>query len=347
MTVHVPHFAEAAFHDRLVAAAARRADQPAFVEKHRGVWVSRRWRDAVAEIDRLAAGLRRLGLAVGGSVAFEGEISVHLLLAAAAVRAAGGRVVAVATTATLAERRAVLADPRIVAAVVQSREAVAAWQVAAGGRPLPIVFDHVSAGGRAPAETVTTFAALRRLAEPLGWAASLDRSVPHASGRLAWVEESTEWAEGLDVVLDRWLDDGIAVAVPERIAAAARDRVEIRPTEWTASVGRAERAAAAIRERLPQRGSVGAWLVAAALGRSAGPLSAATVGLLRRHAGLSRIAAVAIHDGTGRLPNADTQSLFRALRAPLVPDRREAPARDGAARREPAAAQLVAAGAAS
>src|SRR6266496_4632822 len=100
MTAPHAHDEETRFADRLIAAARRNAGAPALLHKERGTWVMRRWGDVLDEIDRLVAGLRHLGLSPGGQVAIDGEITAHLFLAGAAIRAAGGRILSVPVSAS-------------------------------------------------------------------------------------------------------------------------------------------------------------------------------------------------------------------------------------------------------
>jgi len=318
MTARSPEGPQAPFLYRLLATAGRAPGAIALVHKHRGVWVTRHWRDVVGEIDRFAAGFRRLGVADGAAVAVEGEITARLFLVAAGALAAGARLRAVPPTVSAAERARVLADPSVAAVVAQGREAVAAWGDASeGGRQEPVVIDHATAGGRAPAPGVVTIEALRSMGETRGWEDCLRLGPAGRSARPSWVEESTGWVAGLDLLLDRWVDDGRPFALPELLAAAGRDRAEARPEVWIASVDRIEAAAAAIRERLPEPASLTGLLVAEALSNPRTPWSIATLGLVRRKLGLSRLDGVEAHPATRREPSAETARLFAGLGVPL------------------------------
>lgn len=284
------------FLDRLIATARRNAGQPALLHKRRGVWVVRRWGDVLEEIDRLTGGLRHLGLTAGGRVAIDGEITARLLLASAAVRAAGGRIVAVPLTASSEELDRVVADPAIDLVIGQGRDTVAEWREATRNRrEVPIIFDHATPDSRPPGAGIVTLPLLKKLGKPEGWAKSIDRTPRDHNLPVTWVEESTDWAAGLDIVLDHWISSGEPLALPEILAAAARDRREIAPQRWIASDARLQQSEDSIRERLPERKSISGWLVKGALNGAAAPWFAVTRAALRSRLGLRRLVAVTSH----------------------------------------------------
>jgi len=306
------------FLDGLVATARARADEPALIHKHRGVWVSRRWRDVLAEIDRLAAGLRSLGLAPGDLVAVDGEITARLFLTAAAVLASGGRILAVPISASAEELDRVLQDPAVALVLGQGRETVAEWSAATTKqRRVPIIFDHATPDSRPPDEGMVTLDNLRGLGAPLGWAEGLATTPPDGVEEILWTEETTDWREGLDVLLTDWISEGVPLALPELLAAAARDRAEIGPGRWIASIDRIERVAGTIRERLPERTSATGRLVAGALGGSRTPWAVGLSALLRKRIGLARLTGVEVYGPPGRDPSLEARQLFLQLGVPL------------------------------
>lgn len=287
---------EIPFLDRLLATARRNAGQPALLHKRRGVWVLRRWVDVLEEVDRLAAGLRHLGLTEDGRVAIDGEVTGRLLLAGAAVRAVGAEIVTVPLAATHEELDGVVADPSITLVIGQGRDTVEEWSVATRNRrQVPIVFDHATPDSRPPAKDIVTLPLLKMLGKPAGWAKSVDRTGNTSGLPVTWVEESTDWQGGLDIVLDHWVSSGEPLALPELLAAAARDRCEIAPQRWIASGPRLLANEAVIRESLPARASLSGWLVDGALSGSAAPWFSLTRLALRSRLGLGRLVAITSH----------------------------------------------------
>lgn len=281
------------FLDRLIATARRNAGQPALLHKRRGVWVVRRWADVLEEIDRLAAGLRHLGVSEGSRVAIDGEINARLLLSGAAVRAVGAEIVAVPLSASAEELDRVVADPTVSLVIGQGRDTVEEWSEATlNRREVPIVFDHTTPDSRAPRAGIVTLPLLKMLGKPLGWAKSVDRKPTDTKLPVTWVEESTEWADGLEIVLDHWVSSGEPLALPELLAAAARDRREVAPQRWIASEVRLRQSELAIRERLPARKSLTGWLVGGALKGAAAPWFTLTRALLRNRLGFRRLIAI-------------------------------------------------------
>lgn len=298
MTFHAPIAAETGFLDRLLAAAGRSPAAASILHTRRGRRVVRRWRDVVAEADRYAAGFARHGLGEGKALVVEGEITPRLLIAAVAARAAGARVIAASPQANAAERAAILRRTQVAAVLVQSREAVEAWSEAAEG--VAIVLDHVTAGGDGAATGVETLDGLRAAAPPRGWATRL----PEAGGTprigpSVWVEETTAWRDGVETILDRWLDEAATLALPELLAAADRDRRDAAPAAWIVSSGRLEAAAGAFRARLPEPTTLTGRLVARALAAPSAPWARPLIGLIRRRLGLGALAAVELHEDAG------------------------------------------------
>lgn len=296
MTVHDSNREEALFVDRLIATARRDRGSPALLHKTRGAWVVRRWGEALDEIDRLAAGIRHLGLSAQGKVAVDGEITADLILVGAAIRAAGGHILSVPLSASGEELDRVLDDSAVDLVIGQGRDTVARWSER-NRRQIPIIFDHATPDSRPPADGIVTLAALRTLGERKGWSkdvgvASRGRSLP-----VTWFEESTDWREGLDILLDHWLASGEPVAVPELLAAASRDRLELAPQNWIASLARLERNERLIRERLPERKSLAGRLVEGALHGSRAPWFSLTRWRLRNRLGLGRLQAIDVHPG--------------------------------------------------
>lgn len=309
MTAPYAHDEETRFVDRLIATARRNAGAPALLHKERGTWMMRRWGDVLDEIDRLAAGLRHLGLSPGGQVAIDGEITAPLFLAGATIRAAGGRILSVPGSASPQELDQVLDDPSVDLVIGQGRDTVARWSER-NRRRIPIIFDHATPNSRPPGDGIVTLATLKVLGEPAKW--SKDTAAPSRSRSLpvTWFEESTDWVEGLDILLDHWVSSGEPVALPELLAAASRDRLELSPQNWIASLSRLEFNERSIRERLPERSSAAGWLVDGALGGARLPWFSLTRTRLRDRLGLGRLASIDVHPGleSGRAP-----ALFRQL----------------------------------
>ena len=107
-----------------------------------------------------------------------------------------------------------------------------------------------------------------------------------------WVDEGTEWQDGLSHVLQRWLGQGEGLAFPETSESASRDRREITPTDLLLSPRRVEALAAEIEARLAPPGSWRRWACDWALAnqqRAAGRRLKARVRRLLGFARLRRI----------------------------------------------------------
>ena len=71
----------------LLAHARQRPDRPAMREKDYGIWQSWSWADTAAEVEALAAGLKRLGFTRGDKLAIIGDNRPRLYWAIAATQA--------------------------------------------------------------------------------------------------------------------------------------------------------------------------------------------------------------------------------------------------------------------
>lgn len=309
--------------DRLIEAARRDPKSSALRHKHRGAWDAWSWRSLVAAVDRFASGLRRHGVEAGSVVAFAGEVSPNFLIGALATRAIGAAVISIAPGAGTAAIAAALRGLPVRLAVVQGREALAEWIQAgqAAATSIPIVFDHVTPEGRSPHPSVSPIASLRDHAAEQGWVETLgvSSSAPRRKSTL-WVEATTTWPDGLDIITDLWLVTGETLALPELLAASARDRFEIRPNRWIASSDRLIAATVEITGRLPSGGGPAARFVAHAMGSSRSMSIAAPFvwGLLRYRLGLSRLNFVEVGDDHRRTKQGEEAgALFAALGAPL------------------------------
>ena len=322
MTAQAPH----AFLDRLLSAAVARGDQTALVFKSRGTWQALSWSAVLEQIGRAASGLSHLGVTPGGYVAFDGEITPRLLIVAAAAKAIGAELVAVPLAASRARLDALILDPRVQFVAGHGRETVAEWQrFSEGHRRVPILFDHVTPESKSPGEGVFTFQQLTSLALQPGWSASLAPAQDTRKARTLWFAETTDWEQGLDTLLDRWLGEAIAVALPESRRAADRDQAELEPDLWLASAVSLSRSATAFTERLPAVGQL-RRLIDATLAGGQAPWHAVLRFLLRRRTGLSRLSRIDL--APGQVAPAEAARFFGGLglsldgsTAPVVPDR--------------------------
>lgn len=318
MTQHFASIGQDQFLSRLITTAKERADTPALIHKQRGRWIFWRWRDALHEVDVLASGLRQLGLRPRRTAVVDGEVGANLFLVSAAVRAAGARLCPVALTATGDELVHILSDSTVGVVIAQGREALAEWNAAARSvRGVPIVFDHTTPDNRSPESGVVTFDELKRLGRPANWAAGVQATRRNRPSVLTWFEESTDWTDGLDIILDHWVSTGTTIALPEVLVASSRDRFELRPRRWIASSVRIGANAQLIRDRLPGASSSGHSLVDGVLRGRRAPWHAATRWRIKKRIGLSRVHNIDVHLVPHSGVSSEDDSFFKGLGAPL------------------------------
>lgn len=100
--------------------AAEGGGRPFLWRKHSGRWEPTSWEQAAAGVSRLAAALRRLGLAPGDRVLLVSENRPEWLIADLAIMAAGGVTVPAYTTNTPADHAHVLGDSGASLAIVST-----------------------------------------------------------------------------------------------------------------------------------------------------------------------------------------------------------------------------------
>jgi hypothetical protein len=293
MTTHPPH----EFLDRLLSAAVARGDRTALIFKSRGQWQTLSWSAALEQIGRAAAGLAHLGVTPGGYVAVDGEITPRLLIVAVAARAIGAELISVPLAANRERLDALILDPRVQFVAGHGRETVAEWQrFSEGHRRVPILFDHVTPESKSPGEGVFTFQQLTTLAPAPGWSVAAGPAQATDASDTLWFAETTDWEQGLDTLLETWLDRPVAVALPESRRAADRDQAELQPNLWLASAASLSRTATAIVARLPATGRLRQLLDATLAGGRA-PWHHLLRRLLRRRTGLARLSHIDLAPG--------------------------------------------------
>src|SRR6516164_9054557 len=110
---------------RLLTAHAReRGDQPAIREKDLGIWQTHTWAGALAEVRSLAAGLHRLGLRRGETLAIVGDNRPRLYWAMDAAQALGAIPVPLYQDAVAEEMAFVLSNAEVRIAIVEAQEQV-------------------------------------------------------------------------------------------------------------------------------------------------------------------------------------------------------------------------------
>lgn len=233
--------------------ATEKPTQIALRHRRHGAWKAWRWIDVLREVERRAAGLREHGFAPESRLALCGALEPSLLILALAARSLGGRseVVSSLSRGETLQRQLRVFRPDF--AFVQRRETVAHWVEA--GLDLPVPLRLFCAQASAAQEGRLQVLALATLfsGEPLQHARQGWPQV--ARDEVVWVDEGTEWAEGLTHVLSRWLQQGQGFAFPETRESASRDLREIAPTALLLSAPRAQALADEIEARLAPQGS--------------------------------------------------------------------------------------------
>jgi hypothetical protein len=296
----------------IVATAARAPNAEALRHKRRGQWRSWSWADIATESEGLANALRERGINGHSTVAISGDYAPALVLFAIAAARAGAAVLSVPTGVTRVNLAAWLRDEPVALAFVALREELGTWRAALREAALQseIVVDFHLPWGHAAAVGVTAAADL------LGDAAR-GRAAERPTSDVLWIEEGTDWSDGLGFLLHA-LTRGAALALPESRMAAGRDRRETQPARFALSAAHHLAMGRDLATRLPSGQSLAARLTRHAL--SAGHRGSIywhqrwLLGRIRRPFGLAHLrelTVVGLPDGAPE--QSDPVDLFTAL----------------------------------
>jgi hypothetical protein len=251
--IHVP-IAE------IVAVAAVSPDREAMRHKRRGQWRCWSWEDIANETGTLARALRERGIDGSAIVAISGDYVPALVLFAIAAARAGAPVVSVPAGIARTALGDWLRNEPVGLGFLGLRDQLGTWRAALSetGRQSEIVVDfHLPWGHPAGA-------GLTAAADLLGDAAR-GREARRPSTEVLWIEEGTDWSDGLQFLL-KALAQGMAVAFPESRMAAGRDRREVQPARFALSGAHRAAVTRDLMTRLPAGPSLAAALTRNALG---------------------------------------------------------------------------------
>ena len=242
------------------ALAAPDPSAEAMRHRRRGVWLS--WSRAAvsARVERLAAGLRVRGLGAGSAVVVSGDYTPSLVLFVAAATRLGAAVIPLPPGIARPELAAWLGGHAPALVFLGGRDALGVWGAALqqAERSSDIVVDvHLPWGQPVGAD----FAFAAELLGDL----ETDAVLARPDRNVLWIEEGTEWTEGLPYIL-RAAAEGRSLAFPESRAAAHRDRAAIQPGAIAISPDRHAALVGDLAGRLPAGGTIAARLTRWALG---------------------------------------------------------------------------------
>ncbi|MEB6591544.1 MULTISPECIES: AMP-binding protein [Pseudomonas] len=233
--------------------ARGRPTQVALRHRRLGVWKAWRWIDVQREVERLADGLSQQGFVAGSRLALSGAYEPSLVLLALAARRLDGHTLLIPANSRGEDLQRQLRLARPGFAFVQRREQVAQWLQSGLHEQWPLQLfspqtDAALSGQWQVQPLSRLFVSEAPATQRQGWA-QVGRD------KVLWVDEGSEWREGLPHLLDRWLEQGEGLAFPETVESASRDRRAIAPTALLLSAERVQALAEEIEARLPAPGS--------------------------------------------------------------------------------------------
>jgi hypothetical protein len=205
-------------------------DGVALLHKRRGRWRAFRWADVDHTVARRTETLKAHGFGVGSRLAVSGAYEPELIFISLAAYALGGTVLPVDRNVVGDNLAQALAGFHTTHAFAQSRRIIARWvAVQLDDRRRPLFSGQPAVRESDHWEIL----ALAEASEPVSEPQALRRHLrKHA---VVWVDEGTEWCEGLQTIRDSWLTSGRALAFPEAEGSVTRDRREIQPTDMLSS----------------------------------------------------------------------------------------------------------------
>ncbi len=286
-------------------AIRRRAEMnpnlPVFLHKRRDRWQVFTWSYVAREVDRLAAVLRARGISGELRLAVSGSYEPDLVVLSLAALAAGGEVFALSPKlrgAELARELAAIGPTPCLRAEPARDRAMVRGRAAGGGTPAALL-PQAFVGGHEGWDVVPVHDPVSTLAHIPGRWARLRRT------DVVWVDEGTEWTEGLARLLDGVFDDAVTLAFPETAESATRDRRQVRPSALLLSPARRQRLIEEDRARRAPEGSLSRWLTDGAEAAPAGLLARFVNARRRAVLGLSRVRQPALPDIASVDPAAD------------------------------------------
>lgn len=273
----------------------------------RSVWHAYTWQAVAKRVADLRGALARRGVADGARFAVSGQLDAQLLLVAIAAHANGATIIPIDRYADRAALEELLRSRNITHAYVPDRKTLATWLSVRNVHRSPIaLFSPHAAGERHPSWNVLHLP--HDLVAPAGAVKHQPRTDTKSRASLPqagiWVDEGTEWHDGLGDVISAWLESGNALAAPETSLSASRDRFELQPTRIVTSSARRRRVQAELNARLYPPGTWLRTIADISLARSANPLTSWLGKRIARLNGLPPNTIQTSHAALSPTPNA-------------------------------------------
>lgn len=229
--------------------AQQRPLVPALLHKEHGSWGLHRWDDVARELANLREALVREKAGPQSRFVVSGAFEPKLILLALAAHAAGATVFAIDRHARESNLQALLQSAAPTHAFVQDRQTISLWLDSGhvNGIQVPLYSTQSVQRGNASWQ-IRPLADLLRDRRQFAGVDKRKRLVAQAG---LWVEEGSEWGDGLSAVLEAWLTSGATLIAPETTASSGRDRQEVTFQNVVASPARSQQWRNELDARLP------------------------------------------------------------------------------------------------
>jgi hypothetical protein len=269
----------------------------AFLHKRRGRWHAFPRSSVVREVRRLSAILKVRPGADRIHLAASGLYEPDLIILALAALSVSGEVFLLPGNLRgemLSQKFDAIGPTH---GFVQGRRTIAQWFKSApsGSVRLPLFSAQAFVGGNSVWDVVPLQDPATPVARPArsAWSWRAPRFAD-----TAWIDEGTEWPDGLRRVIDSVLHDGLVIAFPETAESTIRDRRQIQPAALILSPARQRRLAEEDRARRAAEGSWSRRLADRAEAAPGGPFARFVNHRRNTLLGLSRVRPLALAEQT-------------------------------------------------
>lgn len=226
---------------------------PALQHKRHGRWELYRWDDVAREVAHWRDALIGQGLGPQSRLVLCGALEPRLILFALAAHSAGATVLTIDRYARGTALQTLLQEAALTHAFVEDRQTISAWIASGHINDVPVPL-YSSRPGRHDSGSWHILPLADLLGNGVDWIDVKQRRTVRGQPAL-WVDEGTEWADGLATVLSEWLQTGATLIAPEVSGASLRDRQEVRFQRVLGSAARQQQWRAELNARQAPAGS--------------------------------------------------------------------------------------------
>lgn len=227
-------------------------EQIALTQLRQGVWKAWRWIDVQHEVSVIRKSLIDQGVNSKSRFVVCGAYEPTLFLISLAAIQAGAKVLPVSRSleADQIAQQVQWLKPDFI--YLQTRDLLSKWLASDQEQSQPVtLFSPLFESKNYSQWQVKPLTELYANHKVSNHSAKLNLRQLHT----AWVDEGTEWNQGLTFILEQWLNNASTLGFPETTESSSRDRLALVPVKLLVSAERIKQLDAEIENRLPSSGS--------------------------------------------------------------------------------------------